>query len=120
MFAEPLQHPQIDPVMFSIGPFDLHWYGLMYLIGAMFAYWWGGQRAHADLYWQKEQWQDLLFWGFLALILAGRIGYVLFYQFETLIQNPLYRSNLMSGGMLILGGRLGVILLLAIFAKKRD
>ncbi|MCO4321547.1 prolipoprotein diacylglyceryl transferase [Aliidiomarina quisquiliarum] len=120
MIAEPLQYPQIDPVLVSIGPFDLHWYGLMYLIGAMFAYWWGSKRATADPFWHKEQWQDLLFWGFLALILGGRIGYVLFYQFGTFLQHPLYIFNIMSGGMSFHGGMLGVILALAIFAKKRQ
>lgn len=119
MIAEPLQYPQIDPVIFSIGPVDLHWYGLMYLIGAMFAYWWGSQRAKTDPYWQPEQWQDLLFWGFLALILGGRIGYVLFYQFGSFVQNPLYLFNIMSGGMSFHGGMLGVILALTIFANKR-
>lgn len=119
MNSEPLQYPQIDPVLISIGPLDLHWYGVMYLLGAIFAYWWGSKRASQSDYWKQEQWQDLLFWSFLALILGGRIGYVLFYQFDSFLQNPLYLFNIMSGGMSFHGGLLGVIVAFVVFARKQ-
>lgn len=115
----PLQHPQFDPVLFSIGPVSLHWYGFMYLLGALFAYWWGSKRAKQNPYWQVEQWQDLLFWCFLALIIGGRVGYVLFYQWSEFVANPLYLFNIISGGMSFHGGLLGVVVALALYARKQ-
>ncbi len=118
MASEYLQHPQIDPIIFSLGPLDLRWYGLMYLLGAVFAYIYGTKRAKRDPNWTPEAWQDLLFWAFLALVIGGRVGYVLFYQFPVFISNPLYLFDMKSGGMSFHGGLLGVIVALALYARK--
>lgn len=113
-----LHHPHIDPVMLHLGPLELHWYGFMYLLGGLFAYWWGTRRALASPYWTTEQWQDLLFWSFIALVVGGRVGYVFFYQFSTFITNPLFLFDIRSGGMSFHGGMLGVIACLLFFSKK--
>lgn len=113
-----LQYPNIDPVLFQIGPVSLHWYGLMYLLGAVFAYWWGTRKAKQSPYWQVEQWHDLLFYGFLALVIGGRVGYVLFYQTSYFLKNPLYLFDITSGGMSFHGGLLGVLAALVWFARK--
>ncbi|MCC5855696.1 MAG: prolipoprotein diacylglyceryl transferase [Idiomarina sp.] len=118
MSSTPLYHPQFDPIIFSVGIFDLRWYGLMYLIGAAFAYWWGNRQADRDPNWNRDAWQDLLFWGFLALVFGGRIGYILFYQFPAFLDNPLILFSVTQGGMSFHGGLLGVLLALFIFAKK--
>lgn len=118
MSSEVLHHPNFDPVIFSLGPLDLRWYGLMYLLGAAFAYVYGTRRAKRDPNWTAEAWQDLLFWGFLALVIGGRVGYVLFYQFSAFIENPLYLFSMSAGGMSFHGGLLGVILALALYARK--
>jgi len=117
---QPLQHVTIDPVIFTIGPFDLRWYGLMYLVGLAFAWWWGNKQADRLPGWNRDMWQDLLFWGFMSLIIGGRIGYVLFYQFDQFAANPLYLFNVTGGGMSFHGGLLGVLLCLYIFARKQD
>lgn len=119
MTTNALQYPAIDPVIFSIGPVDLRWYGLMYLVGFAFAYWWGTRQAERDPAWDPKQWQDLLFWAFLALIVGGRLGYTLFYQFSTLLQNPWYLFNITAGGMSFHGGLLGVVLVVLWFARKQ-
>jgi phosphatidylglycerol:prolipoprotein diacylglycerol transferase len=119
MINSHLTLPHIDPIIVSIGPLDLRWYGLMYLIGFAAAYWLAGVRL-ARTAWNKEQLSDLLFWGFLGVILGGRIGYVLFYQFEMFLGDPLYLFKIWTGGMSFHGGLLGVIAALWWFARKSN
>jgi phosphatidylglycerol:prolipoprotein diacylglycerol transferase len=115
-----LQFPDIDPVIFSVGPLSVRWYGLMYLIGFALAMWLANRQAEKpNLGWTKEQVSDLLFYGMLGVILGGRIGYVLFYQFSYFIENPLYLFRIDQGGMSFHGGTLGVITAIAIFAWTR-
>ena len=118
MQSDYLQHPDFDPVALSLGVIDIRWYGIMYLLGAAFAYWFGSKRAEKHPLWTKEQWQDLVFWAFLALVIGGRVGYVFFYQFESFLQNPMYLFNFRAGGMSFHGGLLGVIVALYFYGKK--
>ncbi|MFT5675009.1 MAG: phosphatidylglycerol:prolipoprotein diacylglycerol transferase [Paraglaciecola sp.] len=111
--------PYIDPIIVSIGPLDLRWYGLMYLIGFAAAFWLAGIRL-SRTNWNKEQLSDLLFWGFLGVILGGRIGYVFFYQFELFLAEPLYLFKIWTGGMSFHGGLIGVITALWWFARKSN
>ncbi|EGN74747.1 prolipoprotein diacylglyceryl transferase [Idiomarina sp. A28L] len=115
-----LQFPNWDPVAVSIGPLAVHWYGLMYLVGAAFAYWWGNKRAEGTPGWRAEEWQDILFWGFLALILGGRLGYFLFYQTSSFFGDPLMFFRFSQGGMSFHGGLLGVISAMLIYAIKKN
>ncbi|MEM7390066.1 MAG: prolipoprotein diacylglyceryl transferase, partial [Pseudomonadota bacterium] len=115
-----LQFPDIDPVIFSVGPLSVRWYGLMYLIGFALAMWLANRQTEKpNSGWTKEQVSDLLFYGMLGVILGGRIGYVLFYQFSYFIENPLYLFRIDQGGMSFHGGTLGVITAIAIFAWTR-
>ncbi|NCP64929.1 MAG: prolipoprotein diacylglyceryl transferase [Paraglaciecola sp.] len=109
--------PQIDPAIFTIGPISLRWYGLMYLVGFVAAFWLAGKRLHRTS-WSKDQLSDMLFWGFLGVILGGRIGYVFFYQFPTFMADPLYLFKIWTGGMSFHGGLLGVITAMWWFARK--
>lgn len=116
-----LQFPVIDPIIFSIGPVALRWYGMMYLIGflgAMFIANRAADKSNGE--WTREQVSDLLFYGFLGVILGGRVGYVLFYQFDYFLSNPLYLFQIWQGGMSFHGGLLGVILAVFLFAKKTN
>ncbi|KGJ96220.1 prolipoprotein diacylglyceryl transferase [Colwellia psychrerythraea] len=114
-----LQFPVIDPIIFSIGPVSLRWYGTMYLIGFLAAMFMANRTAdRSNGLWTREQVSDLLFYGFLGVILGGRVGYVLFYQFEYFLSDPLYLFEIWQGGMSFHGGLLGVILAIFIFARK--
>ncbi|HIF9482021.1 TPA: prolipoprotein diacylglyceryl transferase [Photobacterium damselae] len=105
-----LTFPQIDPVLVQIGPLAIRWYGLMYLIGFAFAMWLANRRAdQPGSSWTKDQVSDLLFAGFLGVVIGGRIGYVLFYNFDLFLANPLYLFKVWTGGMSFHGGLLGVI-----------
>ena len=81
--------PNIDPIIFSIGPLSVRWYGMMYLVGFIAAYMLAQKRL-TQTTWTREQLSDLLFWGFVGVILGGRIGYVLFYQFNMFIDRICY------------------------------
>lgn len=113
-----LTFPQFDPVIFSVGPISLRWYGMMYLIGFFFARWLAVRRAkRPDSGWTVEQVDQLLFNGFLGIFLGGRIGYVFFYQLPLFLQDPLYLFRVWEGGMSFHGGLIGAILSMIITAK---
>ncbi len=109
-----------DPVAISIGPLDIHWYGVMYLL-AFLAFWGiGNQRAMRQRWWgwSKQDVSDILFYGMLGVILGGRIGYMWFYGFDLFIQNPLSVFKVWDGGMSFHGGLLGVIIAMIWFARR--
>ncbi|MDO6527943.1 prolipoprotein diacylglyceryl transferase [Motilimonas sp. 1_MG-2023] len=113
--------PQIDPIIFSIGPLAVRWYGVMYLVGFAFAMWMANRRAmKPGSGWTKDEVSDVLFYGFLGVILGGRMGYVLFYQTSLFLDNPLYLFKIWEGGMSFHGGLLGVIVAMFWFAKKTN
>jgi phosphatidylglycerol:prolipoprotein diacylglycerol transferase len=102
---------QIDPIAFHLGPVQVHWYGIMYLLGFGAAWWLGRLRVRAGrLPGVNEQaYGDLLFYAMLGVVLGGRIGYVLFYSFGTFLENPLTLFKIWEGGMSFHGGLLGVV-----------
>lgn len=111
--------PSIDPVLIELGPIAVRWYGLMYLLGFVFALWLANHRAtKPNSGWNKEEVSDLLFAGFLGVVLGGRIGYVLFYQLDAFIADPLFLFKVWTGGMSFHGGLLGVITAMAWYARK--
>ncbi len=114
-----IQYTNIDPIVFALGPLQVRWYGLMYLVGFAAAWWLG--RIRADRLGPEEAYRridDLIFYGVLGAVLGGRVGYVLFYQGERLVQDPVYLLRIWEGGMSFHGGLLGVILALYLFARR--
>lgn len=119
MAQEFLTFPQIDPIIFSIGPVALRWYGLMYLIGFVAALFLANKAADKSQgRWTRDEVSDLLFYSFLGVVLGGRIGYVLFYQFDLFMSEPSYLFKIWEGGMSFHGGLLGVTAAIAYFAIK--
>jgi phosphatidylglycerol:prolipoprotein diacylglycerol transferase len=113
-----LTYPEIDPIIFSIGPLAIRWYGLMYVIGFVAAWLLAARRA-------KESWSpikpekvdDLIFFAILGVILGGRIGYALFYGSLYWLQDPLYIFKIWEGGMSFHGGLLGVMLAMWLYGR---
>lgn len=114
-----LTYPQIDPVALSLGPLKIHWYGLMYLLSFGLAYWLMLYRAERSKgVWNKDQVSDLIFFGAMGVVLGGRCGYVLFYNFDKFLQDPLWLFYVWEGGMSFHGGLLGVLLACYLFGRK--
>lgn len=114
-----LAFPHFDPVIFSLGPVSLHWYGLMYLVSFVFAMWLAVRRANrSDNDWTKKEVENLLYIGFLGVCLGGRIGYVLFYNLSLFLDNPFYLFKIWDGGMSFHGGLMGVIVMMLWFAHR--
>lgn len=106
-----LAYPQIDPVAIALGPLKIHWYGLMYLIGIGGAWWLASRRLNAfEPSWNKEKLSDLVFWVAMGVILGGRLGYVLFYDLASYIDQPSLILQVWKGGMSFHGGFIGVML----------
>jgi len=101
---------QIDPIALDLGPVQVHWYGVMYLLAFATAWWLGRIRIRAGRLpgVDMNAFGDLMFYGMLGVVLGGRIGYVLFYAFGDFMQNPLMLFKVWEGGMSFHGGLLGV------------
>ncbi|MCU7842582.1 MAG: prolipoprotein diacylglyceryl transferase [Candidatus Thiodiazotropha sp. (ex Monitilora ramsayi)] len=109
----------IDPVLLELGPLKIHWYGAMYLIGFLGGWWLGRVRAaKPGSLWSAQQVDDMVFFIVLGVVLGGRFGYVFFYGWNNLIENPLSIFRVWEGGMSFHGGLLGVLLAMWLFARR--
>jgi phosphatidylglycerol---prolipoprotein diacylglyceryl transferase len=114
------QYPKMDPIALSLGPVQVHWYGIMYVIGFAFAWWLARrQAARPGSTWNADDVDDVIFWAMLGVIIGGRIGYVLVYGFDLLKADPLYLFKIWQGGMSFHGALLGTIFSLILFAYRR-
>lgn len=124
-----LSYPDIDPVAISIdaftvagktiGPLEVHWYGLMYLFGFLGAWLLAYRRGRrSDTVIEPKQAEDLIFYGAMGVVVGGRVGYVLFYNFEAFLSDPLLLVRVWDGGMSFHGGLIGTALALLLFARK--
>jgi phosphatidylglycerol:prolipoprotein diacylglycerol transferase len=114
-----LSYPEIDPVALSLGPLQIHWYGLMYLFGLSGAWWLASRRAVLpSTPINKKQVDDLIFYAACGIILGGRAGYVFFYGFDRFVDDPLWLFKVWEGGMSFHGGMLGVMVAMFVYAKK--
>lgn len=111
--------PEFDPVAFHVFGFAVHWYGMMYLLGFVGAWWLLRRRARQPgSVWTEAIIDDVLFYSAMGVILGGRIGYMLFYNTEQLLSSPLSLLRIWEGGMSFHGGLLGVLLANWLYARK--
>jgi len=120
-----LPFPAIDPVLVSIGPFAVRWYALAYICGILLGWLyartiianqrlWGGPAPFT-----ATDFDDFVLWVTLGIILGGRVGYVLFYNFDFFITRPVEILEVWKGGMSFHGGFLGCVLAVVLFGLKR-
>lgn len=121
-----LPFPNIDPVIVNIGPLAIHWYGVAYIVGILFAWWYGKRLVTNPKLWtdgklpmKPEDLDDFLVWAAAGVVLGGRIGYVLFYDLSRYLQNPLDIFAVWQGGMSFHGGFIGTTLAMILFARSR-
>lgn len=115
-----IQLPEISPYIFQIGSMGPTWYGLMYVVGFVLGYQLAKYQVKSMPDWTQEQVSDLLTYVIFGVILGGRVGYVLFYQFDYFLSHPLYLFYITDGGMSFHGGLLGVVFALWWFAKRKQ
>jgi phosphatidylglycerol:prolipoprotein diacylglycerol transferase len=114
-----LNHPDIDPVAVAIGPISVHWYGIMYLFAFASAWVLAMHRSkRVDSSLTIKQVEDLIVYGALGVVLGGRFGYVMFYNFGTWLEDPLWLFRVWEGGMSFHGGLLGVLVAMMIYGRK--
>lgn len=115
-----LTYPHIDPVIVQIGPLAIRWYGLMYLLGFVAAYYLIRHLCR----WRRipltsAEVSDLLFYCVLGVILGGRLGYVLFYDLAYYLDHPLQILAVWQGGMSFHGGLSGVVVAASLFCLRK-
>jgi phosphatidylglycerol:prolipoprotein diacylglycerol transferase len=111
-------YPEFDPVAVTLGPLEVRWYGIMYLVG--FALGWLGGRMHAKRPWSRikpENIDDIVFYCAFGAIIGGRIGYMLIYGLAELIADPLSIVKVWQGGMSFHGGFVGVLVAMWLYAR---
>jgi phosphatidylglycerol---prolipoprotein diacylglyceryl transferase len=118
-----LVHPQFNPVALSLGPLQIHWYGVTYLVAFGLFLWLAMRRVQlpqfAGVGWERKDVEDMLFYGVVGVVVGGRLGYALFYKPGHYFAHPLEIFQVWKGGMSFHGGLLGVIVAVAYFAFKR-
>jgi phosphatidylglycerol---prolipoprotein diacylglyceryl transferase len=121
-----LPFPTIDPVIVQIGPLAIHWYGLGYVVGILFAWWYGRRLVSTPHLWAGGEApitpvdiDDFLIWAAAGVVLGGRIGYILFYDLARYLADPLEILAVWQGGMSFHGGLLGVTIAMILFARRR-
>lgn len=114
-----MNYPEIDPVAVNLGPLEIHWYGVMYLIGFATAWFLAMRRAglsHTII--TRKQVENLVTYCAFGVILGGRVGYVFFYHFDYWLSDPLWLFRIWEGGMSFHGGLLGVAVALVLYARR--
>ena len=120
-----LPFPHIDPIAIAIGPFAIRWYALAYVAGIVGGWWYSRRLAAAERLWggvrrpTGTDMDDLIVWIALGIVLGGRAGYVLFYNFGSYLRDPLEILTIWRGGMSFHGGFLGTILAIWLFSRSR-
>jgi phosphatidylglycerol:prolipoprotein diacylglycerol transferase len=114
-----MQLPVIDPVFLRIGPLAFRWYGLMYILGFLAAYFIiKTQSKRRGVVLSADNVADIVFFIAMGVVLGGRIGYILFYNLSWYLAHPLKVFAVWEGGMSFHGGLLGAIVAALIVFRK--
>lgn len=114
----------IDPVAIHVGPLNVHWYGIAYLVGFICVYLWMSRPAgRLRLGLTREQIQDFLFYALIGVLVGGRTFFVINdviskHDASFYTSNPINVIAVWNGGMAFHGGLVGVIVAIALFLRK--
>ena len=115
----------LDPVLLDFGIIVIRWYSLAYIFGIVFGWWFGKKiishiLKNTNLNFKLNDFDDLISYLIISIIAGGRIGYVIFYNFEYYISNPLEIIKVWEGGMSFHGALIGIIIGTYLFSKKKE
>lgn len=117
----------LDPVIFRLGPISLHWYGLGYVVGILFAWWYAQRLLTKQSLWganlppmDKEKIGDFVTWSAISIVVGGRLGQVLVWDPAYYFSHPSAIIAVWDGGMSFHGGLIGIIVAMIWFARKNN
>ena len=114
-----------DPVAFSLFSLEFRWYSLAYIFGIILG-WWIGKKIlthvlkKTNLIFNVEDFDDLITYLILSIIIGGRLGYVIFYNLAYYISNPSDIIKIWEGGMSFHGALIGIIIGTHLFSFKKN
>ena len=113
-----------DPVIVNLGFIAIRWYSLAYIFGILLGWWYGKKiiikrLKFVDYKFDLKDFDDLITYIIISIILGGRLGYVIFYNLDYYIINPLEIIKIWKGGMSFHGALIGIVIGTLIFAKKK-
>ena len=118
--------PDIDPVAVSIGPLDIRWYGLSYVVSILLGWWYARRIASTPRLWANDtpamtvtDIDDFLLWAAIGIVVGGRLGFILFYDLPLYLAEPSLIFQIWKGGMSFHGGITGTTIAMILFARKR-
>ncbi len=115
----------LDPILVDFGFIEIRWYSLAYVFGIIIG-WWLGKKIirriliNNNLKFKLNDFDDLISYLIISIVLGGRLGYVIFYNFGYYITNPLEIFKIWEGGMSFHGALIGIIIGVYLFSKKKD
>ena len=115
----------LDPVLFNFGFFVIRWYSLAYIFGILIG-WWLGKKIilkkiqSINFKFDIKEFDNLITYIIISILIGGRLGYILFYNFEYYLSNPLNIVKIWEGGMSFHGALLGIIFATYWFSIKKN
>ena len=113
--------PAIDPIIFSFSFIEIRWYSMSYVTAFLLgSYLMKSFNASLSYKIDNKLIDDFFIWAIVGVIIGGRTGYVMFYQLNSFILNPLYIIYIWKGGMSFHGGLAGMIISVFLFSRKNN
>ena len=114
----------LDPVLIDFGFIVIRWYSLAYIFGIVIGWWFGKKiishiLKNNNFKFEVDDFDDLISYLIFSIVIGGRIGYVIFYNFEYYISNALEILKIWEGGMSFHGALIGIIIGTHLFSKKK-
>jgi len=113
-----------DPILVDFGFIEIRWYSLSYIIGIILGWVYAikiikicKKEKYKEKYFEEDQFDDFIIYLILGIIIGGRLGYIIFYNFEYYLNQPIEIFEIWKGGMSFHGGLIGVIIAIFIFSK---
>ena len=114
----------LDPILINLGFISLRWYSLAYIFGILIGWWYGKKiikkfkNKHGNFL--ADDFDDLITYLIFGIVIGGRVGYVIFYNLNYYIENPLDIIKIWQGGMSFHGALIGIIIGTFFFSYRRD
>ena len=114
----------LDPILFNFGFFAIRWYSLAYIAGILIGWWYGKKiilSKSKDIYqsFDLNEFDNLISYIVVSLIIGGRLGYVLFYNLDYYLSSPIDIFKIWKGGMSFHGALIGIVIGTYIFALQK-